>query len=63
MARSLNQSFVDRASSRADQANKAHFILTGKWAQRSERCGRMVPSLMMKALATSMYEKVIKEIK
>ena len=39
------------------------FILTGKWAQKSERCGRMVPSLMMKSLATSMYEKVIKEIK
>ena len=36
------------------------FILTGKWAQRSERCGRMVPSLMMKSLAESMYNKVIK---
>ena len=38
------------------------FVLTGKWAQKSERCGRMVPSLMMKALATSMYEKVIRNI-
>ena len=36
------------------------FKLTGKWAQKSERCGRMVPSLMMKSLAESMYNKVIK---
>ena len=38
------------------------FILTGKWAQRSERCGRMVPSLMMKALASSMYDNVLRNI-
>ena len=38
------------------------FKLTGKWAQRAERCGRMVFSLMMKALASSMYEKVLKHL-
>tara|TARA_B100000900_G_scaffold10511_1_gene8654 strand:- start:9217 stop:10353 length:1137 start_codon:yes stop_codon:yes gene_type:complete len=38
------------------------FKLTGKWAQKSERCGRMVPSLMMAHLADSMYKKVISKI-
>lgn len=36
------------------------FILTGKWNQRAERIGRMVPPLMMKSIADSIYEKVIK---
>ena len=35
------------------------FILTGKWNQRAERIGRMVPPLMLKAIASSVYEKVI----
>ena len=35
------------------------FVLTGKWNQRAERIGRMVPPLMLKALASSVYEKVI----
>jgi len=38
------------------------FKLTGKWNQKSERIGRMVPPLMMKAIAESVYEKVLKEI-
>ena len=35
------------------------FIVTGSMSQKIERCGRMVPSLMMKAIAESVYEKVI----
>jgi len=35
------------------------FVLTGKWNQRAERIGRMVPPLMLKAIASSVYEKVI----
>ena len=38
------------------------FKLTGKWNQKSERIGRMVPPLMMKAIADSVYNKVLKEI-
>ena len=38
------------------------FKLTGQHKQQSERIGRMVPPLMMKALATSVYENVLKEI-
>ena len=36
------------------------FKLTGSHSQQSERCGRMVPPLMMKAIAESIYEKVLK---
>ena len=36
------------------------FIVTGSMSQKIERCGRMVPSLMMKAIAESVYENVIK---
>jgi len=39
------------------------FKLTGKWEQRSERMGRMVPPLMMKAIAGSIYKKVLKPYK
>ena len=39
------------------------FKLTGKWSQKAERIGRMVPPLMMKAIAESVYEKVLKGIK
>ena len=39
------------------------FKLTGKHKQQSERIGRMVPPLMMKALAESIYNKVIKPYK
>jgi len=39
------------------------FKLTGKLNQRSERVGRMVPPLMMKALAESVYNKVLKPYK
>ena len=39
------------------------FKLTGKWEQRSERMGRMVPPLMMKAIADSIYKKVLKPYK
>ena len=38
------------------------FKLTGKWNQKSERIGRMVPPMMMKAIADSVYNKVLKEI-
>ena len=37
------------------------FILTGTWKQKAERCGRMVPPLMMKRLASSVYEKVLEK--
>jgi len=39
------------------------FKLTGKHNQKSERIGRMVPPLMMKALAESVYNKVLKPYK
>ena len=39
------------------------FKLTGKWNQKSERIGRMVPPLLLKTLADSVYEKVIKVYK
>ena len=35
------------------------FIVTGSMSQKIERCGRMVPSLMMKAIAESVYKNVI----
>ena len=35
------------------------FKLTGTFNQQAERCGRMVPSLMMKAIAESIYKKVL----
>jgi DNA (cytosine-5)-methyltransferase 1 len=38
------------------------FKLTGKWNQKSERIGRMVPPLMMKAIADSVYNKILKGI-
>ena len=38
------------------------FKLTGKWNQKAERIGRMVPPLMMKALASSVYENVLKDL-
>ena len=39
------------------------FVLTGKWNQRSERIGRMVPPLLLKSIADSVYDNVIKEYK
>ena len=39
------------------------FKLTGKWNQKAERIGRMVPPLMLRAIADSVYEKVIKVYK
>ena len=38
------------------------FKLTGSFNQKAERCGRMVPSLMMKAIASSVYEKVLRKL-
>ena len=37
------------------------FILTGKWNQKAERCGRMVPPLMMNRIASSVYEKILEK--
>ena len=37
------------------------FVLTGKWSQKAERCGRMVPPIMMKRIADSIYEKILKQ--
>jgi len=37
------------------------FKLTGKWSQKAERCGRMVPPLMMERIASSIYEKVLEK--
>jgi len=39
------------------------FRLTGTFNQKAERCGRMVPSLMMKAIAESVYTKVLSKLK
>lgn len=36
------------------------FKLTGKWNQKAERIGRMVPPLMMKQIAESVYDNVLK---
>ena len=36
------------------------FKLTGKWNQRAERIGRMVPPLVLKAIAESVYENILK---
>ena len=38
------------------------FELTGTFNQKAERCGRMVPSLMMKAIASSVYDKVLQKL-
>jgi DNA (cytosine-5)-methyltransferase 1 len=35
------------------------FILTGKWNQKAERIGRMVPPLVLKAIADSVYKNVL----
>jgi DNA (cytosine-5)-methyltransferase 1 len=39
------------------------YKLTGKWSQKAERIGRMVPPLMMKSVAEAVYEKVLKPYK
>jgi DNA (cytosine-5)-methyltransferase 1 len=39
------------------------FILTGRWEQRSERMGRMVPPFMLKAVAEAVYENILKPYK
>lgn len=36
------------------------YILTGSYEQQGERCGRMVPPLMMKAVAENIYEKILR---
>lgn len=35
------------------------FKLTGKWSQKAERIGRMVPPLMMKQIASSVYKNIL----
>ena len=37
------------------------FILTGKHGKKAERCGRMVPPLMMKAVAEAVYINVLEK--
>lgn len=37
------------------------FILTGKHSQKAERCGRMVPPLMMKAVAEAVYTNILEK--
>ena len=37
------------------------FVLTGKHSQKAERCGRMVPPLMMKAVAEAVYTNVLEK--
>jgi DNA (cytosine-5)-methyltransferase 1 len=39
------------------------FILTGTFGQASERICRMVPPLLTKAIAESVYEKILKPYK
>lgn len=36
------------------------FKLTGKWSQKAERIGRMVPPLMMKQIAESVYDNILR---
>jgi len=38
------------------------FKLTGKWNQKAERIGRMVPPLMMKCIAESVYTNILKDL-
>jgi len=37
------------------------FILTGKWNQKAERCGRMVPPRMMERIASAVYTNVLEK--
>lgn len=37
------------------------FKLTGKWNQKAERCGRMVPPRMMERIASAVYENVLRK--
>nr|DAI54142.1 MAG TPA: Cytosine specific methyltransferase [Caudoviricetes sp.] len=39
------------------------YILTGTYSQQVERLGRMVPPLMMKAVAANLYTNILKELK
>jgi len=39
------------------------YKLTGTWNQKAERIGRMVPPLMMKSVASSVYERVLNPYK
>jgi len=39
------------------------FILTGTHSQQTERIGRMVPPLMMKAIAENIYKEVLSKLK
>ena len=38
------------------------FKLTGEWKQKAERIGRMVPPLMMEAIASSIYKHVLSKL-
>jgi DNA (cytosine-5)-methyltransferase 1 len=38
------------------------FILTGSQSQQTERVGRMVPPLMMKAIAENIYKEVLSKL-
>ena len=38
------------------------FRLTGEWKQKAERIGRMVPPLMMKEIAESIYKHVLSKV-
>ena len=37
------------------------FKLTGKWSQRAERCGRMVPPRMMQRIASAIWTNVLEK--
>ena len=37
------------------------FKLTGKWNQKAERCGRMVPPIMMERIASAVYTNVLEK--
>jgi DNA (cytosine-5)-methyltransferase 1 len=37
------------------------FKLTGKWNQKAERCGRMVPPRMMERIASAIYTNVLEK--
>ena len=37
------------------------FVLTGKWNQKAERCGRMVPPRMMERIASAVYTNVLEK--
>ena len=54
---------VDVAGNKRLSGLPDDFKLSGAFAQKAERIGRMVPPLMTKAIAEAVYERVLKPAK